>query len=238
MMLRIYHGIPAPPRAAGSRTAPPSFAGVFYLSLGFTLLYAALDQGQRLDWWRSGVFTPLFLAGSLLLLFSLIRRLRSANPLVALPYLHKWNTQVCAFLLFLFRFSLSRPSSLFPEASLFAGRLSQYRRPCYGRLCRNLRWFRAPYLLSRGADTRLILAFGFACTGSGLLPQRGLHRRLVRAELLHRTLTAVGRPLPSWVWSPLSSRKVSSPEGSPAPVDSHLLRLFHTVPLQGRSAPC
>ena len=167
MMLCIYHGIPAPPRPAGSRTAPPSFAGVFYLSLGFALLYAALDQGQRLDWWRSGVVTSLSLAGSLLLLFSLIRRLRGANPLVALPYLHKWNTQMCAFLLFLFRFSLLATIIVIPGSLAVRGlEPSQYAPAVLWTAVPELALaFLGAYLLSRGTDTRLILAFGFACTG-------------------------------------------------------------------------
>ena len=38
----------------------PSFAGFLYASAGFAMLLAALDQGERLDWWRSGVFNALF----------------------------------------------------------------------------------------------------------------------------------------------------------------------------------
>jgi DHA2 family multidrug resistance protein len=167
MMMCIYHGIPPSSRPAGTRPAPPSFAGVFYLSIGFALLYAALDQGQRLDWWRSGVFTSLFLAGSLLLLSSLFRRLRGANPLVALPYLHKWNTQVCAFLLFLFRFSLLATIIVIPGSLAVRGlEPSQYAPAVLWTAVPELGLaFLGAYLLSRGMDTRLILAFGFACTG-------------------------------------------------------------------------
>src|ERR1700745_1008106 len=55
MMLCIYFGIPAAaPRKKGG--AVPSFAGFLYLSTGLALIFTALQQGQRLDWWRSGVF--------------------------------------------------------------------------------------------------------------------------------------------------------------------------------------
>ena len=55
MMICIYFGIPSqPPRKKGSPA--PSFAGFFYLSAGLALIFAALQQGQRLDWWRSGGF--------------------------------------------------------------------------------------------------------------------------------------------------------------------------------------
>src|SRR5262245_12354806 len=44
-----YFGIPAPrPRPASG--PKPSFVGFLYASAGLSLLFAALDQGQRLDW--------------------------------------------------------------------------------------------------------------------------------------------------------------------------------------------
>src|SRR6202007_802543 len=58
MMACIYFGIPdspAPPKSAKA----PSFAAFLEASAGFAMLYAAFDQGERLDWWRSGVFTAL-----------------------------------------------------------------------------------------------------------------------------------------------------------------------------------
>ena len=53
----------ARPRPSGPK---PSFAGFLYASAGLALLFAALDQGQRLDWWRSGVFTALVRVRSVL----------------------------------------------------------------------------------------------------------------------------------------------------------------------------
>ena len=48
MMLCIYYGIPpSPPRKKSS--AAPSFAGFLYASAGLAMLYAAIDQGERLD---------------------------------------------------------------------------------------------------------------------------------------------------------------------------------------------
>src|SRR2546430_17010928 len=71
MMLCIYYGIPAAP-ARKKSAAAPSFAGFLYASAGFAMLYAALDQGERLDWWRSGVFTAVFAGGSFFLLWPLV----------------------------------------------------------------------------------------------------------------------------------------------------------------------
>jgi DHA2 family multidrug resistance protein len=120
MMICIYLGIPPtpPPKKGG---AVPSFAGFLYLSLGLALIFAALQQGQRLDWWRSGTFNAWFWSGSLFLLWSLVRRLRGPNPLVALPYLLKWNTVLLGALLFWFRFTLCTTIILIPQSLAIRG---------------------------------------------------------------------------------------------------------------------
>src|ERR1700758_4842599 len=88
MMICIYYGIPKINPAKKSGQAP-SFAGFLYASTGLAMLLAACEQGERLDWWRSGVFTGLFAGGALFLVCALVQRLRGPNPLVALPYLLK-----------------------------------------------------------------------------------------------------------------------------------------------------
>ena len=65
MMICIYFGIPPAPARKKDATVP-SFVGFLYLSAGLAMLFTAVQQGQRLDWWRSGVFTGLFLAGLVL----------------------------------------------------------------------------------------------------------------------------------------------------------------------------
>src|SRR6204780_5207380 len=86
MMICIYFGIPksAPAKEHGEA---PSFAGFLYASAGLALILAACEQGERLDWWRSGVINALFASGAFLLLCALVRRLRGSNPLVDMPYL-------------------------------------------------------------------------------------------------------------------------------------------------------
>ena len=83
MMICIYLGIPAAP--ARKKDGPaPSFVGFLYLSAGLALMFTALQQGERLDWWRSGLFNALFWSGAFFTLCAFIRRLRGPNPLVAL----------------------------------------------------------------------------------------------------------------------------------------------------------
>jgi MFS transporter, DHA2 family, multidrug resistance protein len=165
MMICIYFGIPPqPPRKKGSPA--PSFVGFLYLSAGLALIFTALQQGQRLDWWRSGEFNAWFWSGSFFLLCALARRLRAPNPLVALPYLLKWNTILLGALLFWFRFTLCTTIILIPQSLAIRGFEADQIGPA-------IIWsavplipiaFIAALLLARKFDPRLLLAVGLACT--------------------------------------------------------------------------
>jgi MFS transporter, DHA2 family, multidrug resistance protein len=165
MMICIYFGIPPqPPR---KRSGPaPSFVGFLYLSAGLALIFTALQQGQRLDWWRSGVFNALFWSGSLFLLCSLIRRLRAPNPLVALLYLLKWNTILLGCLLFWFRFTLCTTIILIPQTLAIRGFEADQIGPAiiWSALPLIPIAFIAALLLLRKVDPRLLFAAGLACT--------------------------------------------------------------------------
>src|SRR6266404_4461755 len=101
MMICIYYGIPAV-AAPKKSSAAPSFNGLLYGGLAFALLFAVLDQGERLDWWRSGLITSLAVAGLMLLLASSVRRLRGPNPLVDLKFLLSRDTLLLGTALILF----------------------------------------------------------------------------------------------------------------------------------------
>ena len=165
MMICIYFGIPPQPPRKKSSPAP-SFAGFFYLSAGLALIFAALQQGQRLDWWRSGEFNACFWSGSFFLLCALVRRLRAPNPLVALPYLLKWNTILLGCLLFWFRFTLCTTIILIPQSLAIHGFEADQIAPA-------IIWSAIPLLpiallaallLLRKLDPRVLFATGLACT--------------------------------------------------------------------------
>ena len=164
MMVCIYRGIPsAPPR---KKDAPvPSFVGFLYLSAGLAMLFIAFQQGERLDWWRSGVFTGLFLTGSFLLLCAFVRRLLGPNPLVALPYLWQWNTVLLGTLLFWFRFTLTGTIILIPQSLAIRGFEARQIGPAviWSAVPLLLVAFTAALLLLRKLDPRLLMATGFAC---------------------------------------------------------------------------
>ena len=152
-------------RPRKSSGPPPSFAGFLYASAGFALLFAALDQGQRLDWWRSGLFNSLFFSAIVFLLASLIRRLRSPNPLVDLPYLRQWNTIVLGVGLGLFRFSLLATIILIPQTLAIHGLETDQIGPAvlWTALPQILIAFIAALLLLHEVDSRFLMAAGFTC---------------------------------------------------------------------------
>jgi MFS transporter, DHA2 family, multidrug resistance protein len=195
MIVCIFYGIPAasPKKSAGQ---PPSFAGFLYGSAGLAMLFAALDQGQRLDWWRSGLYNALFFVGLSFLACAVVRRLRGPNPLVDLPYLRMWNTQLLGILLMFFRFSLLATIILIPQSLAVHGFEANQIGPA-------LFWTAAPQLLIafiaallllRGLDSRLLMATGFACTAVAAILNAGYTSawsasNFYRAELL----TGVGQ---------------------------------------------
>jgi DHA2 family multidrug resistance protein len=163
----VYYGVPAPRRRAPAGPKP-SFAGFLYFSAGIALLFAALDQGQRLDWWRSGLFTALVASGTFLVGCAIVRRMRAPNPLIDLPYLRQWNTIVLAVALFAFRFLLLATALVIPQSLSVRGLDAAQFGPAvlWTAVAEMVLTVFAAYLLSKGLDSRLSMAFGFATMGA------------------------------------------------------------------------
>jgi MFS transporter, DHA2 family, multidrug resistance protein len=170
MMMCIYFGIPKSPRPQ-SKKQPPSFAGFLYLSAGCALLFAALDQGQRLDWWRSGLFNALVAGSALFLLCSLFERLRRPNFLIDLPYLRNWNTILLGFALFSFRFVLLGTVIVVPLSLSVRGLDAEQYGPAvfWTAVLEVGLALVGALLLYKGIDSRLLMAIGFAAVAFACL---------------------------------------------------------------------
>jgi MFS transporter, DHA2 family, multidrug resistance protein len=99
------------------------------------------------------------------LLASLLRRLRSPNPLVDLPYLRQWNTIVLGVGLGFFRFSLLATIVLIPQTLAIHGFEADQIGPAvlWTALPQLLIAFIVALLLLHGRDSRFLLATGFTC---------------------------------------------------------------------------
>ena len=162
MMFCVYLAIPNPPKRPGPKPAL-SWRGFLYGSLGLSLIYGALDQGERLDWLNSGVVVGLLVTAAFLLAVAIIRRWLSPNPMVNPIFIVNRNTMILAISLFSFRFVLLSIALLLPAV---LGVTQQYRPLETGRV---LLWLIPPLIimgyvaarLMRRFDNRLVLATGF-----------------------------------------------------------------------------
>ena len=165
MLVLVYFGIPWQPLPTPKPGQPkPNWRGFFYASLGFALLYCALDQGQRLYWWHSGVIVGLTVSGIFLLLTTVVRHFRMPNPLVNFKFLLSRNTLLLGIVLIFFRFSMLATVVSIPS---YLGSVKGFLPLQIGPV---LLWVALPqcicgllamYLL-KYVDARLILTFGFA----------------------------------------------------------------------------
>jgi MFS transporter, DHA2 family, multidrug resistance protein len=160
MITCVYLGIPRRP----SVVARPSWRGFTYFSLGVSLLYGALDQGERLDWLNSGLIVAMSAAGMFLLAAALIRRILQPNPTLDLSFLNRRNIIILALSIFVFKFVHLASIVLIPG---FLGNVQQYRALQIGHA---LAWVAVPMfavvwlvaVLVIHVNSRLILAIGLA----------------------------------------------------------------------------
>ncbi len=121
VMVCVYFGIPRP---SGTTEPKPSWESFLYVGLGLSFTYSALDQGERLDWFHSGLIVGLFAAAVLLFAAATVRRLVQPNPFVNLPFLNARNIIILGLGIFFIRFSLLTSLVAIPG---FLANIQQYR---------------------------------------------------------------------------------------------------------------
>jgi MFS transporter, DHA2 family, multidrug resistance protein len=172
MMVLIHFGIPWQPLPTPKEGQPkPNWRGFLYGSLGFSLLYIALDQGQRLDWLNSGTIVGLIASGSFLILTTIYRRFRMPNPLVNLKFLLRRNVLLLGGVLIVFRFTILATVVTIPS---YLGSVKGYLPLQTGPV---LLWVALPQCVCgllamyslKYIDARLILTFGFSLVATACL---------------------------------------------------------------------
>jgi DHA2 family multidrug resistance protein len=145
-------------------TRPPT--DVFALlagGSGLALIYAALDQGNRLDWLNSGVVWGLLLAGALVLVAFVFHESRTARPLLNLKVIFGAPMPGLFLLIAFLRLTILATAYLIP---LFLGSVRGYRALEVGQ---TLIWIAVPQLIFcplaalmlRRSDARLVASIGF-----------------------------------------------------------------------------
>src|SRR6202034_1818484 len=175
MALCLYYGVrPRPPPA---NVPKRDRFGLVSGGLGLALVYAALDQGNRLDWLNSGPIWALMLAGIVLVAGFIIHEARSANPLVNLKVALGDPLPRLLLLIALLRLTILSSAYLIP---LFLGAVRGFRALEVGQ---TLIWIAVPQLLFcplaglmlRRSDPRLVASIGFIFISiAGLMVAYGL----------------------------------------------------------------
>src|SRR5262249_44034972 len=220
MMICIYFGMPRRPvNRELLRTA--DWAGILYASVGFSLLYAALDQGNRLDWLNSGLINALLMGGGLLLVAFVVHELTHDRPWVNLSFAVRGNFPLLLLFLSFFRFAILSTSYIIP---LYLTTIQNYRATETGGV---LFWIAlpqfllAPVVCNDPALRRRTVADGLRLCARRLRLLHGwpTHPRLGRRRLLALADRAGGGTV---IWTDVASLvQRPAPE---AKRDSHLRR--------------
>ena len=145
-------------------TRPPDdLFALFAGGLGLALIYAALDQGNRLDWFNSGLVCALLSAGVLLLIAILIHSARVPHPLLNLEVIFGAPLPILFVLTAFLRLTITSTAFLIP---LYLGSVRGFRALETGD---TLIWVALPQLIFcplaalmlRRSDARLVAAIGF-----------------------------------------------------------------------------
>ncbi|MGA2191295.1 MAG: MFS transporter [Steroidobacteraceae bacterium] len=160
MTLCLHRGITNKPIT----TKPPSdIYALLAGGAGLALIYAALDQGNRLDWLNSGLVCSLLVGGAVLLVAFFVHEARTPSPLINLKVVFG-SPMPSQFLLIAFlRLTVFATSYLIP---LYLGAVRGYRALEVGD---TLIWIAMPQLIFcplaalmlRRSDPRLVAAIGF-----------------------------------------------------------------------------
>ena len=177
----LYFGIRPAPALASSAvpTAPRQFDlfGLASSGVGLALVYAALDQGNRLDWRNSGLVWGLMLGGMILLISFWFHATRSPNSWINLRVALSYPLPVILVLVTILRSSLLTTAFLIPQ---FLGVVRGFHALQMGD---TLLWVALPQLLLfplaghllRYVDPRVPALVGLSLIGiAGLMVARGL----------------------------------------------------------------
>jgi DHA2 family multidrug resistance protein len=141
---------------------PPDIFGLASGGIGLALIYAGLDQGNRLDWLNSGLVCGLLSAGALLVVSFVVHEARTPHPLINLKLLSSYPMPFLLLLIAFLRLSILATAFLIP---LFLGSVRGFRALEVGD---TLWWIAAPQLILcplagfmlRRSDPRLVASIG------------------------------------------------------------------------------
>ena len=160
-------------------------------------LTAGLDQGQRLDWFSSGLISGLFIAAGTSLVVFIWHSLTTKDPLVDLRLLKRVNLSGGLLVILVFSFASLATSYILPQ---FGTQIAGFRELQVGEillLAAGSQVLLCPLAaaLARVVDVRLLIAFGMALATVGSRLATYVTVEWVRGDfLLPLSLQACGLP--------------------------------------------
>ena len=187
----------AMPRERVSRTllAQTDWNGILLAGVGFGLIYAGLDQGNRLDWFNSGVISGFIVGGGLLVAAFVVCESLSEHPLIRLRVVAKPNVWGSAVQISIYGFGVAATAFILPD---FLTRVQGLRDLQIGY---TLNWIALPQfvlvplagILLRRTDARILIDLGFALMACGSWLATGLTHDWVGQDFLpSQIIEAVG----------------------------------------------
>jgi len=150
---------------------PHDVYGLATGGIGLAVIYAALDQGNRLDWLNSGLIWGLLIAGGISLAAFVLHEMRTDHPFMDLAVLTKPPFFSVAVLIGILRLTILSTAYLIPT---FLGGVRGFRALEMGH---TLIWIAAPQLLVcafagltlRRIDARMSASLGFVFIAAACL---------------------------------------------------------------------
>ena len=194
----VHRGIPREPvNWPLARTG--DWFGMATFSVGLAMAFAALDQGNRLDWLGSGLVVGLLAGGGLLVAAFLVHERFARAPWINLGYVALGPIPLLMLLITLLRLAILSTAVLLPQ---FLATVQGYRALETGPALLAIalpQLVIAPFagLLLRRLDARLLMAAGFALVGIACwLVSLGLTRDWVTIDFLpSQAMQAIGQTL-------------------------------------------
>ena len=157
----LRFGVPAD--APNPSPPPIDRYGLITAGLGLSLIYAALDQGNRLDWLNSGLVWALLLPGGVLLTAFFVHEARTARPLLDLKVVFASPLPQLLLLIAFLRLTVLSTAFLIPQ---YLQAVRGFRALEVGQ---TLVWIAAPQLILcplgalmlRRLDPRMVASIGF-----------------------------------------------------------------------------
>jgi DHA2 family multidrug resistance protein len=164
MGLMVYLGTPREP-VNKALLGDADWGGMLLLGTGVSMIYAGLDQGNRLDWLGSGTVMALLVGGGLLCVAFLINEMMVREPWAHINVLFARNIGLSLIVILLYTLASLSNSSLVPNFLSVVGGLRPEQTGTLLMVCGALPMFvmvPVSIFLLRHVDPRFVLVVGLS----------------------------------------------------------------------------